>query len=177
MKLHQVWLAAMFVALAGCPPSGGWPTPPFDASGKFLGTWRGQTTADSDKPQEIKSCVLELTLTQDAASAWPHSFAVKGTALVNYDCLDLPEWAGTPPPSTVKIGGVVEQNGRLHLLSGACGTAMCATLNLDGLGEDVDGDGKMDRYDGDWAFSLLLAGFTPFTVTGTFGTDVAPAEG
>jgi len=160
------------VLLAGCPPQGELPFPPFNATGVYAGTWSGETEKGSETPQEVTACPLELDLTQDVAADWPQRMAVSGTAYIDYSCIELPEWAEQEPtPSLVNVGGVMDENGKLGLLTGACGTGLCVALGLDGTGEDIDGDGMMDRYSGTWSYSLLLAGFTPFTIEGDFVTE------
>jgi hypothetical protein len=154
-------------ALTGCPPPGGAPVPPFDAMGVYAGTWNGTATGGG-KEQEVAECPLELTLEQDVNAPWPQRFGVSGTVYVDYSCIELPEWAETPPPSMVQVGGVMDEQGKVGLLTGACGTGMCVALGLDGPGVDTDGDGFMDTFSGGWQYSLLLAGFTPFTVQGSF---------
>ena len=100
--------------------------------------------------------------------------AVKGTAEIDYSCIQLPEWANEIPASTVQVGGLLGDDGKLVLLSGGCTTALCVVLSLDGQGTDDDGDGLMDTYAGAWGYTILLAGVQPFGVTGTFEVAVAP---
>ena len=167
-------MGILFVVLTGCPPEGGFPVPPFDTSGAYSGSWSG---ASSDQAQTVSECPLELALTQNLSLGFPGDHGVQGVATVDYTCIELPEWAqGEPQPSTVEVGGVLEDNGRLTLLSGACGTGFCIVLNLAGQGEDTDGDGLMDTYAGDWSYQILLAGVEPFGFEGTFTLDVTPSE-
>lgn len=167
----SVVLAALL--LPGCPP-GQLPVPPFDASGTFAGTWSG--TPNGSAKQAVAECPLTLTLTQNLAAPWPQSFGVSGTALVDYSCFDLPEWIETPPASLVNVAGVLDAEGNLTLLSGACGTGACVVLSLAGTGTDADNDGRMESYDGAWAYTLLLAGVEPFGFTGTYTTDRVTEE-
>jgi hypothetical protein len=154
--------------MVGCPPVGEAPRPPFDATGDYAGTWTGSTTTNATKQQDVTACPLEISLTQNVTAPWPQRFAVSGTASIDYSCIELPEWVETPPPSTVQVGGVMDEQGKVELLTGACGTGLCVVLGLDGPGVDEDGDGLMDSISGEWQYSLLLAGFTPFTIRGSF---------
>lgn len=163
-----VWAGAWCMILAGCPPVEDAPRPPFDATGDYAGTWTGSTTTNATKQQDVAACPVEISLTQNVAAPWPQRFAVSGTASIDYSCIELPEWIETPPPSTVQVGGVMDEQGKVGLLTGACGTGLCVVLGLDGPGIDEDGDGFMDSFSGEWQYSLLLAGFTPFTIRGSF---------
>jgi hypothetical protein len=151
---------AVAVALlaAGCP--GQFPKPPFDATGTYLGSWNGNST---DQAQQVIGCPLTLTLTQDVAANYPGDHGDS--------CIELPECADKPLPSLVNVSGLLADDGKLTLLSGGCGTALCVVLSLTGQGEDGDEDGYMDSYAGTWAFTILLAGVQPFGFTGTFGVD------
>ncbi len=162
--------------LTGCPPVDGVPVPPFDATGNYAGTWSGSTTTGATAKQEVQECPLEFTLVQNAGAAWPQSFAVTGSAYIDYSCFDLPEWAETPPPSDVQLAGVMDEEGKMGLVSGGCGTGMCVVPGMDGPAVDADGDGAVDSYSGEWQFSLLLAGFTPFTIRGSFEAAAALYE-
>jgi hypothetical protein len=153
--------------LPGCP--GQFPQPPFDASGTFVGTWTGSPSGSAK--QAVVDCPLTLTLTQNLAAPWPQSFGVSGTALVDYDCFDLPDFIPTPAASAVPISGIVDGEGNLTLLSGACGTGACVVLSLTGVGIDADDDGFMETYDGAWAYTILIAGVEAFGFTGTYTTD------
>lgn len=164
-------LTLVAISLAGCPPQQ-IPIPPFDATGTYAGTWTGTQDGDGAK-QEVLECPLTLTLTQNVAAPFPQNFGVQGTAVINYDCFDLPAWLETPPPSTVNVSGVLETNGRLTLLSGACGTGACVILSLAGAGAEIYSNGTMDTYDGNWNYAIALAGVAPFGFTGTYTTDRA----
>ena len=157
------------LVLPGCPPGTQLPVPPLDASGAFAGTWSGTPNGDGSQP--VASCPLELVLTQNIAAPWPGSFGVSGTAMVDYSCFDLPEWVETPPSSLVNVGGVMDEQGGLKLLSAGCGTGLCVALVLDGVGVDTNDDGLMDTYDGTWTYTIALAGLQPFGFTGTYTTD------
>lgn len=161
--------AAMSLALQGCPPGTPPPVPPMDATGSYTGNWSGTPSGTAE--QDVTDCPLSLTLTQNVSAQWPASFAVNGTALIDYSCFNLPEWIETPPPSTVNVGGVMDQQGNLTLLSGGCGTGLCVVLSLAGTCDDTDDDGAADLYDGTWTYTLLLAGVQPFGFTGTYTTD------
>ncbi|MBL7649688.1 MAG: hypothetical protein JNK74_26225 [Candidatus Hydrogenedentes bacterium] len=177
MRKHlsrSVLTGMILVALTGCPPEGGFPVPPFDTSGAYSGSWSGTS---SDDAQTVAECPLELTLTQNLSLAFPGDHGVQGVATIDYTCIELPEWAqGETQPSTVEVGGVLESNGRLTLVSAACGTGYCVVLSLAGQGEDADSDGLMYTYAGDWSYQILLAGFEPFGFEGTFVVDAAAPE-
>jgi hypothetical protein len=162
-------VAALAVLAAGCPES--FPKPPFDTTGTYAGTWNGNTT---DHAQQVSGCPLTLTLTQNLSAGYPGDHVVSGTAVIDYSCIELPEWADEPLPTTVNVGGILEDHGKLTLLTGGCDTAICVVLSLSGFGEDADEDGFMDDYSGPWTFTILLAGVEPFGVTGAF--DVAFTE-
>lgn len=171
---RSMLMGMLFMALTGCPPQGGFPLPPFDTSGAYSGTWSGTS---SDQAQTVAECPLELTLTQDLSLAFPGDHGVQGIVTIDYACIELPEWAQEEPqPSTVEVGGVLESNGRLTLLSGECGTGYCVVLSLSGQGEDTDDDGFMDTYSGDWSYQILLAGVEPFGFDGTFAVDATASE-
>jgi hypothetical protein len=164
--IFGVAIVALAVALPGCPPAGGFPKPPFSAAGMYTGSWNGQS--NDQQPQYIQQCPLTLTLSQNYNAGYPGDHLVEGTALVDYSCLVLPEWIDTPPPSTVNVGGVLGDDGKMVLVSAGCGTGLCLVLSFDGTGQDTNADKFMDAYSGTWSFSLLLAGVEPFTVEGTF---------
>lgn len=174
MKRWIAPLTAMVFAglLAGCPPP-----PPFSAAGTFEGTWSGQETSEApmkQEPQQVVDCPLTLVLTQNVEQGGFGAYRVQGTATVNYSCIDLPAWLGEIPASNVEVGGLMTKEGHLTLLSGGCGTGLCVVLSLDGQGVDSDADGLMDTYAGDWNYTLLFPGFTPFGFEGTF--EAARAE-
>ncbi|GMV92463.1 MAG: hypothetical protein AMXMBFR82_22410 [Candidatus Hydrogenedentota bacterium] len=156
-------VAALAIVAAGCPES--FPKPPFDTTGTFVGVWNGATT---DQAQQVVGCPLTLTLTQNVASGYPGDHVVSGVAEIDYSCIDLPDWIDEPLPTVVNVGGILEDHGKLTLLTGGCDTAICVVLSLSGFGEDVDTDGYMDDYTGTWAFTILLAGVEPFGVNGSF---------
>ena len=163
----------LFVALVGVLSIGQsqcqieWPPPPFDTTGTYEGTWEG-STADAEKAQVIEACALTMTLQQDVTASYPTDHGVSGSVVVDYSCLDLPEWVGEIPPNTVNVSGILADDGKLTLLSGGCGTGLCVVLALAGEGEDSDSDGAMDAYSGAWSYTILLAGVQPFGVAGTF---------
>ena len=164
-----VCLAVLAVTLGvGCPME--FPKPPFDVSGTYDGVWNGNST---DQKQQVIGCPLSVTLAQNINASYPADHGVSGTVVIDYSCVQLPEWADEPLPTTLSVGGILEDNGKLTLLTGGCDTAICVVLSLAGQGADVDEDGLMDTYEGSWAFTILLAGVEPFGVTGTF--DVAAA--
>jgi len=171
-------VCAAALALSGCPPVGGTPVPRFDASGVYEGTWNGTTASGTkaEEAQEVLACPLEFTLTQNVSAPWPQSFGVSGSAVIDYSCLTLPEWVETPPPGVVQLSGVMDDQGKVGLLTGGCGTGMCVVLGMDGPGVDADDDGQMDSFSGEWQFSLLLAGYTPFTIRGSFEAAAALYE-
>lgn len=145
------------------------PAPPMDATGTYAGTWQGQ---NEDGTEEVSACALTVTLDQNPAAGFPGNHGVTGTVTINYDCFTLPDWLDTPPASEVQVSGIWADDGQLGLASGGCGTGMCVVLLLDGIGEDLDSDGYMDRYTGDWGYAILLAGVQPFGFEGTFAVDV-----
>jgi hypothetical protein len=114
---------------------------------------------------------LTITLQQDLDANYPGDHAVTGTAKIDYSCVELPKWVTDAlPASTVNVTGLLADDGKLTLLSGGCGTGICLVLALSGEGADTDADGRMDAYSGGWSFTILLAGFQPFGITGTFDT-------
>ena len=145
-----------------------WPEPPFDTTGTYIGTWSGQTNEPEKAQQTVAACPLTMTLVQDLTADYPADHGVSGTVEIDFSCIELPEWAEPIPPNTVNVTGLLQDDGKLTLLSGGCTTALCLVLALDGQGVDVDGDGAMDVYEGDWSFTILLAGVQPFGVAGTF---------
>jgi hypothetical protein len=149
-----------------CSPE--FPLPPFDATGDYAGIWRGRS---DDQMQIVEACPLSITLAQDTSLNWPEDHAVKGQVVIDYSCIELPEWVQPIPPSVVDVGGLLGDDGHLVLLSGGCGTGLCVVLALDGEGEDEDADGLMDRYEGEWSFVILLAGVEPFGVAGFFDVE------
>jgi len=156
---------ALCVGLSGCPEG---PPPPFDTTGTYAGEWWG--TSD-DALQEITSCPLTMTLSQDLTRLYPGDHGVEGTVVVDYSCLDLPEWVGEVPPATVQVAGLLADDGTFSLVSGGCGTGICVVLGLTGQGADTDADGLMDTYAGQWTYTILLAGVPPFGVDGGFSVE------
>jgi hypothetical protein len=155
---------------------------PFDTTGDYAGTWSG-TAQDAPEesakqiepgePQIVEACPLSLSLTQNVAAPFPGNFRVDGTVTVDYGCVELPLRFETPPPATVNVGGFLQEDGSLTLLSGGCGTGFCVVLTMDGAAADTDDDGFMDTYSGDWSYLILLAGVMPFGFEGTFETALA----
>jgi len=162
-------LAFLTLGQSQCPNEP--PPPPFDATGTYAGEWWGNT---ENEDQEIVACPLTITLQQDVTANYPADHGVQGTVVVNYSCIELPDWVDEIPDSEINVTGLLENHGKLSLFSGGCGTGICAGVVLSGFGEDTDGDGMMDAYSGDWSFTILLAGVNPFGVTGGF--DLATSE-
>lgn len=163
-------MAVVFaIAMTGCP--GTFPPPPYDATGTYTGTWKGKS--NEDNPQRVKECPLQIVLTHNPAADFPEDHLVQGIVTIDYSCIEFPEWAETPPSSVVEVGGVLQDNGTLSLISGGCTTALCVVLTLTGAGVDEDGDGLLDSYSGAWAYTILLAGVEPFGFTGKFQVSVA----
>ncbi|MBP8128446.1 MAG: hypothetical protein KA184_02615 [Candidatus Hydrogenedentes bacterium] len=167
-------LLAVSALLAGCPPPEGWPKPPFDTTGSYLGVWSGRSNEEAERQQIIEDCPLSLKLVQDLTRPYPGDHSVSGAVTVDYSCIDLPDWVEETPPSTVTVSGLLGDGGQLTLLSGGCAPGMCVVLTLAGQGENLDNDAEMDRYAGSWAYLVLLAGVPPFGITGTF--DVSAVE-
>ncbi len=169
-RLHVVGLLGIVAFLAigqsDCDPE--WPLPPFDATGTYLGTWSGTTNEPAEKAQIVLACPLTMWLEQDTTLDYPADHHVTGTVEIDYSCIVLPEWIDEIPPNTIEVSGLLSDEGQLTLLSGGCTTALCLVLVISGEGIDVDADGAMDDYSGDWAFTILLAGVEPFGVTGSF---------
>lgn len=163
-SISMVLAAVLLATLSGCP--GTFPPPPYDTTGMYAGTWRGKS--NEDDPQRVKDCPLEIALTQNIEAAFPEDHLVKGTVTIDYSCIELPEWVETPPPSVVEVGGILQDNGTLTLISGGCTTALCVVLTMTGVGVDEDSDGHLDAYAGSWAYTILLAGVEPFGFTGKF---------
>ncbi len=164
---YLVLVVAVTLGTLGCPEP---PVPPFDATGQYIGTWRGTTT---DQAQTVAACLLTMVLEQDLTKPYPGSHGVQGTVTVDYSCLELPSWVEKPPPSEVEVGGILADDGNLVLATGGCGPGLCIVLLLAGQGVDSNGDGRLDTYTGDWAYTILLAGVQPFGVTGGFEVSVA----
>ncbi len=160
-----LFMLLLGTGLAGCPE---WPPPPFDTTGQYAGTWWGTT---EDQVQEIASCPLTMTLAQDPTRPYPGDHGVEGTVVVDYGCLDLPDWVDEVPPGTVQMTGLLADDGTFTLASGGCGTGLCVVLGLTGQAADTDGDGFMDTYAGDWAYTILLAGVPPFGIRGGFAVE------
>ena len=171
--LRMLLLSALAVAaFSGCPNGG---PPPFDATGDYTGTWSGQTEG-VEKVEEVVGCPLTMSLVQHAAAAYPKNRGVSGQVEVDFSCWELPEWIEEPPPALVNVTGILLDDGTLGLLSGGCGTGMCVALGLTGVGEDVDFDGFMDTYSGEWSYVILLAGVQPFGVKGVFSVEADLVE-
>lgn len=183
-----VLLSVMAVLLQGCPPEGGWPLPPFDATGTYEGTWQGRTNevegegeveGEIEEVQVVAACPLTIELTQDLTKPYPGDHGVSGMVTIDYSCIELPEWAQnqeTPAPSEVIVSGLLTDDGKLTLASGGCGIGLCVLLTLAGEGVDVNEDGLMDTYSGAWSYIILLAGVPPFGVSGTFEVDFVEPE-
>lgn len=173
MRASQtVLLLAVAGALAGCPPPGGWPKPPFDTTGSYLGAWAGRSNEDAERQQVIEDCPLSIKLTQDLTRPYPGDHSVSGTVTVDYSCIELPEWVEEVPASTVNVSGLLGDDGKLTLLSGGCAPGVCVVLTLAGQGENLDNDPQMEHYAGSWAYLILLAGVQPFGITGAFDVSV-----
>ncbi len=180
-KLAFASVTIACVALLGaCPPPGGWPKPPFDATGDYEGTWQGQTdpTAEDAESHEILACPLTMSLKQELTAPYPGDHRVTGTVVVDYSCLNdlLPDSIQELPDSTVDVSGLLGDDGKIVLLSGGCGVGACAVMTLAGSGEDANDDGIMDSFSGNWSFIILIAGVQPFGVSGTFTVDAIEPE-
>ncbi len=168
-----VCLLAASVLAAGCPPP---PPVLFDTTGAYAGTWQGNTNEPEGEQQEVPACPLTITLEQDITKPFPQDRSVKGTVEINYECIELPEWIEELPNNTIQVSGILGDEGGLALFSGGCTTALCLVVTLAGAGEDLDADGFMDSYSGDWSFIILLAGVQPFGVAGTFEVNAVDAR-
>ena len=168
--ISLLFAAVVALLICGCPAQ---VPPPFDTTGAYVGTWSGQTNeGQGQKQQEVAACPLTITLEQDVNTTYPANHGVKGTVVIDYSCVELPEWVTTEiPPSTVQVGGLLADDGKLTLMSGGCGTGLCLVLVLAGQGVDGDADGVMDTYSGSWSFVILLAGVQPFGVSGLFEVE------
>ena len=87
---------------------------------------------------------------------------------VNFDCIELPP--GFPPiaPADIQTVGLLGEDSGLIFTAFGCTFGMCLLFDSHGFGEDTDGDGLMDVYSGGWDWVFLVAGITPFGVTGEF---------
>ena len=159
---YMILIITISIGLMGCPEP---PATPFNTTGEDTGTWWGKT---EDQTQEIVACPLTITLKQDLSKPYPGNRGVEGTVIVDYSCLELPEWVDEIPPSEVSVGGVLADDATLSIASGGCGPGVCVVLVLSGQGLDSTGDGFMDTYTGDWSYIILLAGIHPFGITGGF---------
>lgn len=165
-----VLACCLLVLASGCPPNQ--PKPPFNATGRYTGVWSG--TSNETEPQHVENCPLTLKLRHDPAANWPADHTVTGKAIIDYSCINLPDWVEQPAPSRIQVSGLIDNDGRLTLVSGGCTTALCVVLTLTGQCTDNDGDGYADTYSGTWAFRILLAGVEPFGLDGVFDVAVAP---
>lgn len=179
--MRFVCMTAGFLAaaalLTGCPRMG---APIFDTTGDYAGVWSGNVVGESaDKVAnvQITDCPLSMTLEQNFDGRFPENRFVRGEVTIDYGCLELPNGIdASVAPSTVEVSGILSESGKLRLLSGDCGPGFCVVLILDGEGVDENEDSFMDRYAGDWTFTILLAGIAPFSVDGTFEVEVVESE-
>jgi hypothetical protein len=133
--------------------------------------WSG--TSNEPEPQHVENCPLTLKLRHDLAANWPADHVINGKAVIDYSCVDLPDWVELPAPSRIQVSGLIGNDGRLTLVSGGCTTALCVVLTLTGQCGDDDGDGYADVYSGEWSYRILLAGVEPFGFDGVFEVEIA----
>lgn len=133
--------------------------PPYDATGFYTGEWWSG---------EGERCPIDATFTMDATPVNPPLWAPQAGFTIDFSCLELPEWVPPLEPILINAAGLLDGNGIMTFASGGCGTPFCILFATTGQGEDVDLDGMMDTYVGEWSLTILLAGFQPFGVAGEF---------
>ena len=177
-RVVLILAAAPLVAamVAGCPQ----PTPPFDATGTYTGTWSG--TIDSKGLLTVTDCPLELNLEHDPDLPF-FNFTVIGTTTINWSCLLPPELleflALEPQDISLPMLAELQEDGSLTLdIEIDTGGVLDLPLRnfafqLDALGTDIDGDGFMDRLEGALSLSATYEdnGTQTVTANGTFVAD------
>ncbi|MDQ1257806.1 MAG: hypothetical protein QG656_2412 [Candidatus Hydrogenedentes bacterium] len=164
--------AGLVTALPGCPSR------LFSVEGHYDGTW---TSEDA----EMESCLLALTLAEINKT-------VGGVLKFNYECFvpaNVAEELALPALS-VPLLGSIKNDGRIHLeysedaLSSFPGLVdegaledvpFTLTLTLDGVGKDLNDDGLMDEFTGEFDLYFKVqtnvGGYDTIieeTATGTF---------
>lgn len=158
--LNTVFIAAALVSMAQAPSC----TAPMNATGTYSGKWTMPIT-ENDVVVGSVDCPLEMTLTQNISMQPPDNLKVTGTVHVDFSCLaevpTWPAWATIPEPSDVPVSGLMEQSGKLTLLSGGCGPGTCVILSIAGSGAaDAAQNGQvpaMTGYSGEWGFAIGVA--------------------
>ena len=163
------------VLLAGVVPgvSGCYFQPPFDLTGTYNGYWEGAIYHQIGD-DTLYSCPFSLTLRQDEKFYHLFGLNVTGTASFDYTCFldaDLAAWVNFNSLE-VPIFGRTKRDGTITLFSGVClnATTLCLKVSSSGLGEDLNGDRRMDAYDGDMHFYLAFPTMEPIDVNMTFET-------
>ena len=182
-----VWLTAVALFTMGQSSSC---KAPMDATGSYSGTWTFYVKDNGTVIDEL-DCPLSMTLEQDVAQDPPENLSVNGTIHVDFSCLDeAPNWppgAAVPEPSDVAVGGTMDANGKIVLLSGGCGPGTCIILALDGQGEAgvrdnstarsigcqsltpaADDIPSMQHYSGEWGIAIGVAFLGSVADNGTF---------
>jgi len=168
-------LLVLAVLLAGVVPgvSGCYVQPPFDLTGTYNGYWEGPIYHQIGD-DTLYQCPFSLVLRQDAWFFRLFGINVTGTASFDYTCFleeDLAAWVNYNSLE-VPIFGRTKHDGTITLFSGVCLSedTVCLKVNLNGLGEDFNGDRRMDAYDGDMHFYLAFPDIEPIDVNMTFET-------
>ena len=141
--------------------------PPYDVTGDYEGEWWSG---------EGEHCPLTAMMAMDPAPAFPYLWYPTATFLIDFSCIELPEYLPPLEPIAIDAAGVLDDKGNLTFASGGCGTPFCVLFATAGQGADLDEDGMMDAYAGAWSLTILLAGFEPFGVAGEFELEAAPGE-
>ncbi len=141
--------------------------PPFDATGEYEGQWwSGQG----------EHCPVSGIITMDPSPAFPPVWGPAATFHVDFSCIELPPEFPPITPVDFPTVGVLDEQGNMIFTALGCGPGFCINWDSAGVGVDLDDDGIMDEYSGEWIFAILIAGLQPFGVGGEFSINAVETE-
>jgi hypothetical protein len=134
--------------------------PPFDPTGLYEGEWWSGAGAH---------CPLSSEMTLPVQGSLVELWAPTATITMGFDCI-----SPGSEPANIQTLGLLDKNGNLVYLALGCTTGFCLLFGTNGVGIDVDEDGLMDTYSGEWAFIFGIAFIPVFGFAGEFELTAVP---
>jgi len=155
--MKKFLLAAILTGFAGFVLTGCPELTPFLVNG----TYAGQYTLGQEGSDTIGEAPIEVELSTGASGLFAAN-KLEGEVILDFSTNAIAQLLTTLgivdqgvlelPPIPVK--GVLAPDGTLLLNSVGileeCSEDVCIRLGIEGIGEDSDADGKMDKFDGTW---------------------------
>jgi hypothetical protein len=128
--------------------------PPFDPTGSYEGEWWSGDGA---------RCPLSSDMILPVQGSSFQLWFPTAIFTVGFDCI-----SPGSDPSDVQTLGFLDNSGNLAYLAIGCTTGFCIMFVTSGVGVDVDEDGVMDGYGGEWAVLYGIAFIPVFGFAGEF---------